>query len=203
MGAAMANAAEKRIALFGGSFDPPHTGHLAIAQDAVEKCGLNQVIFIPCRESPLKGKLPGAPADQRLEMLRLAVAGLPWAQVSDWELLQPGPSYSWQTVEHFAAEYPGARLYWLMGFDQWADIERWARPEFLREHITLIVFPRDGLPPVARKGWQTVFLPGEYEGSSTEVRRLIAAGESADRMLLPAVQDYILKAGLYKQGDRR
>ncbi len=187
----------RRIALFGGSFDPPHTAHLAIARDAVGQCRLDSVVFLPCRESPLKGKEPGASGTQRLEMLRLATVECPWATVSGWELDRPGPSYSWQTVEHFASLEPEADLHWLMGEDQWGNLERWARPDYLRERLTFIVFARAGVAPAPRPGWRAVFLSGEYAGSSTEARRRIGAGEPTGGLLPQAVEDYILNARLY------
>jgi len=185
-----------RLALFGGSFDPPHLAHLAIARAAVEQCGLDRVVFIPCRESPLKGKQPGATGPQRQEMLRLATAGLAWAEVSGWELERPGPSYSWQTAEHFAAEHPGAALHWLMGADQWAALERWVRPDVLRELLTFIVFTREGKAPQPREGWRMVHLRGEWAGSSTDARALLAAGEPAP-LLLAAVDAYARRERLY------
>jgi len=197
------NAGTECIALFGGSFDPPHLAHFEIARVAVEHCGLSSVIFIPCQESPLKGRSPGAPGAARLEMLRLAVEGLSWAKVSDWELSRPGPSYSWQTVAHFAGRHPQAGLHWLMGDDQWANLEHWARPDFLRESLTFIVFARDGNKPPPRPGWRAIFLPGEYPGSSTEARRRLAAGESAAGLLPPAVEDYAVRQGLYLPEGRR
>ena len=196
------NAGQERIALFGGSFDPPHNAHLGIARAAVEHCGLHQVIFIPCQESPLKGRAPGAAGPDRLAMLRLATKGLPWAAVSDWELSRAGPSYSWQTAGHFAALHPGAALHWLMGADQWAALERWARPDILRERLTFIVFARDGSPPAAREGWRSLFLPGVFPGSSTEARRLLASGASTAGLLPEAVADYAVRRRLYAPADR-
>lgn len=190
-----------RIALFGGSFDPPHLAHLAIAQAAVEQCGLSSVVLIPCQESPLKNRRPGASGPQRLEMLRLATAGLAWAQVSGWELARPGPSYSWQTAEYFAHQHPQTELHWLMGADQWAALERWARPDFLREHLTFIVFARDGEKPSPRPGWRTHFLTGEWRGSSTEARALLSAGQSAVRLLPPSVEAYAIREKLYPPPD--
>lgn len=190
-----------RPALFGGSFDPPHHAHLAIARAAVEQCALTQVVFIPCQESPLKNRRPGASGLQRLEMLQLATAGLDWAAVSDWELARPGPSYSWQTAEHFAALHPGAELSWLMGADQWEALERWARPDYLRNHLTFIVFGRDGEKPVSRPGWRAHFLIGEWRGSSTEVRALLAAGKPASHLLAPAVEEYAIREKLYLPAD--
>lgn len=191
-----------RIALFGGSFDPPHAGHLEIARAAVKQCGLAQVVFIPCRESPLKGRLPEASGAARLAMLRLALTGLRRASVSDWELCHAGPSYSWQTTEHFAAQYPTAALHWLMGSDQWRDVDKWARPEFLRDHLTFIVFPRDGIRPRPRHGWRSIFLPVEFPGSSTEARRLLGAGTTTNGLVPAAVEDYAISQALYSPKDR-
>lgn len=187
-----------RVCLFGGSFDPPHLGHTGIAAAAVEQCALDKVIFIPCRQSPLKGKLPGASAEQRTAMLRLALDALPHSSVDEWELTRPGPSYSWETVAHFRRSLPHALLHWLMGADQWAAIEKWARPDFLREHLTFIVFARDGLQPQSRDGWRAHFLRGEFPASSTAARSLLAEGKSTAGLLAPAVSDYALQHGLYQ-----
>ena len=195
-------AGHERIALFGGSFDPPHCAHLAIARAAVTHCGLERVVFIPCQESPLKGRQAVARGADRFAMLRVATDDLPWASVSNWELSRPGPSYSWQTAEHFAALHPRAELSWLMGADQWAGLERWARPDILRDRLTFIVFARDGFQPGARGGWRAVFLPGEFSGSSTEARRLLAAGASTAGLLPEPVADYAIRQHLYARGDQ-
>jgi nicotinate-nucleotide adenylyltransferase len=122
--------------------------------------------------------------------------------VSDWEIHQSGPSYSWQTAEHFIAQSQ-VRLHWLMGADQWSDLERWARPDFLREHLVFIVFARAGEQPQERPGWRSIFLPEQFPGSSTEVRRRIGAGESGIDLLPPPVEEYILSEGLYRQEGRQ
>lgn len=187
----------EQIALFGGSFDPPHLGHTGIAAAAVEQCGLDRVIFIPCRQSPLKGRLPEAPAEHRVAMLRLALERLPWAGLDEWELPRPSPSYSWQTVGFFREKFPRATLHWLMGQDQWRSLDQWARADFLREHLTFIVFARDGVRPEPRLGWRTHFLEGEFPGSSTAARALLATGKSSSALLVQSVEDYALKQGLY------
>ncbi len=192
----------ERIALFGGSFDPPHCGHLAIAQEAVVHCGIREVVFVPCQESPLKGKQPHASGADRIAMLRLATDGLPWASVSDWELSRPGLSYSWQTAEHFAAAHPEAMLHWLMGADQWAALDRWARPDILRERLTFIVFARDGAQPGARDGWRLIFLPGEFPGSSTEARRRLAAGAPTAGLIPAQVAAFAVNARLYHSASQ-
>jgi nicotinate-nucleotide adenylyltransferase len=213
MNAAMPDSPPQHIALFGGSFDPPHTGHTGIAGEAVQQAGLDQVIFIPCRQSPLKQRQPGASAPNRMEMLRLATGDLPWATVSDFEISRPGPSYSWETVQHFASLYPAARLYWLLGADQWQQIDRWANPDYLREKLTFLVFCRDGQTPQSRPGWQYQSLgkpsppatepdslqtSGCFPGSSTEVRERLANGDPAEGLLHPEVASYALRLGLYR-----
>jgi nicotinate-nucleotide adenylyltransferase len=189
----------ERIALFGGSFDPPHLAHTGIASAAVAQCRLDRVIFLPCRESPLKGRLPGASAEHRTAMLRLAAAEYPWAEVDEWELSRPGPSYSWQTVEHFCESRPGAVLHWLMGEDQWAALERWARPEFLRTALTFIVFARNGQAPQSRAGWRAHFLQGEFPGSSTAARTALAGEKPVEQLLAPAVAEYARRHQLYRR----
>lgn len=190
----------QRPALFGGSFDPPHVGHVAMAEAAVAACGLDRVVFVPCRHSPLKGWAPGASGDERLEMLRLATAGREWVEVSDWELGRPGPSYSWETVRHFRSLWPSAELHWIMGEDQWASLERWARPEVLRETLHFIVFARDGSEPQRRLGWRMTVVAGAWSVSSSQVRAALAAGGDAGGLLPAEVQQYIARRRLYRSG---
>ena len=188
-----------RIGLFGGSFDPVHCGHLAIATEAVRVAGLDRVVFLPTRESPHKpGWAAGANAAQRVEMLRLATRDLPWAEVSDWELLQPPPSYSWKTAGHFHACHPDASLYWLLGADQWAVIESWSKPEVLRELLHFVVFPREPHPlELPRAGWRCLRLHGEHPASSTGIRTDLVAGAGMHPHLPEAVARYVHANNLY------
>ncbi len=185
------------IALFGGTFDPPHLGHSQIAEVAVEACRLEEIIFLPCHQSPHKAVQPMASGRQRLEMLRLATAEFPWAEVSDWELQRAEPSFSWQTAEHFAALFPQAKLHWLLGEDQWASLDRWARPERLAELLTFIVFPREGRAPQPNPRFRSHFLTGQFPGRATNIRQQIQAGE-ASAELAPSVAQYIAAQHLYE-----
>ena len=193
----MLPSVQKKIALFGGSFDPPHKGHLAIAHAAVKENLAGRVFFLPCRQSPHKDRAPGATGEQRCDMLRLMTSPFPWAEVHDWELRQQSPSYSWQTAQFFTAAYPDAALSWIMGTDQWEQLALWARPDYLAELLTFIVFPRDGLRPIPQAGFKAEFLQQEFSGSSTEVRNAIAAGLTTD-MVTDDIHDYIHKNGLYR-----
>jgi nicotinate-nucleotide adenylyltransferase len=199
------NSPVQRVALFGGSFDPVHLGHLAIAEAAVAEAGLARVIFLPTRISPHKSTGPApAAAAARIEMLRLATAGFPWAEVSDWELRQPAPSWSWRTARHFQQVLPGAELFWLLGADQWQVIESWAKPEVLQELLTFLVFPRPpAAPPELLPGWRARVLAVEHPASATAIRAALAAGRPGPGVppgLPSAVADYIRQHHLYQRG---
>lgn len=165
-----------KICLFGGSFDPVHSGHLTIAEAAVRACGLDRVIFLPAAESPFKqGKAHLFSDAQRTELLRLATAGAPWAEVSELDLQLPPPSWSWRLAEHFHAAYPEAELYWLLGTDQWQELHRWARYDYLCERLHFIVYHR-GEAPQPREGVRSTFLAGHHPAAATEIRRALSDG---------------------------
>lgn len=165
-----------KICLFGGSFDPVHSGHLTIAEAAVRECGLDRVMFLPAAESPFKqGKAHLFSDAQRLELLRLATADCPWAEVSELDLQLPPPSWSWRLVEHFRAAYPEAQLCWLLGTDQWQELHRWARYDYLREALHFIVYHR-GEAPQPREGVRSTFLAGHHPAAATEIRRALTEG---------------------------
>lgn len=190
---------QERIALFGGSFDPVHRAHLAIAKESFAQCDLDRVIFIPCPQSPHKDEAPSASASQRVEMLRLATADLPWTEVSTWELerSEDSPAYSWITASHFAEALPEARLFWIAGSDQWNKIDKWSRPEVLARLLTFIVFPR-GAPPEPQEGFHYKSIDYSIEGSSTAARGLLARGENAVDLIPESVHEYILERNLYR-----
>jgi nicotinate-nucleotide adenylyltransferase len=132
----------RKIAIFGGTFDPVHLGHIHLASLAQTALALDEVRFLPCQISPHKpGSSPTSGAE-RGEMLRLATADISWAMVDDSELHQTGPSYSYQTAEAMAERFPGARLFWIMGGDQWQALPRWKYPERLAKCVEFIVLAR-------------------------------------------------------------
>jgi nicotinate-nucleotide adenylyltransferase len=190
-----------RLALFGGTFDPVHDGHVALAGAARAAAALERVVFLPCRLSP--HKQTGAPPTSgahRLAMLRLALAGRPWAEVSDFEITRQPPSFSWETVEHFARREPGASWHWILGADQWAVIESWSRAGFLREQLHFLVFPREPLPPPQpRPGWRMSVVDCRHPAAATAIRAALAGpGPGHAAHLAPAVARYIAAAGLYR-----
>lgn len=185
--------------LFGGSFDPVHLGHLHIAARAREACTLDQVVLLPCAQSPLKTASPVASDCERLDMLGIALAATPWASVDDTDLLLPPPSWSWRIAQAFRERFPDDELYWLMGADQWNDLERWGRWEYFADMVTFIVHHRQQ-ELTARPGVRAVFVQGEHAASSSAIRRLLADGMPVpDGWMDPAVLSYALERGIYKK----
>lgn len=185
----------QRIALFGGTFDPVHKGHIHIAEAAVDAFALDLVIFIPCRQSPHKERATIADEQDRISMLHLATAGLPWAEISEIETFLPPPSYSWVTAETMREIFPVARLFWIMGEDQWKVIESWNHPELLASQVEFIVHSRGGKP--ARKpGFRAHFITGDHPASSSQIRRE-APSRLISEWLHPKVEHHIRSRGLY------
>lgn len=193
-----ADSGISRIALFGGTFDPVHRGHLGMARAAVDALALDRMIFLPCRISPHKSQPPGADADQRLEMLRLATQGIAWAEISDHDLVAEPPVYSHRTVEHFRRLHPGAQLFWLLGADQWQALPDWREPERLARELEFIVATRGEAAPKPRPGWRWHPLEIDIPVSASGIREQIARGALPEAQLDPAVAGYIRETGLYR-----
>lgn len=192
-----ARSKPRKIALFGGTFDPVHLGHLHLAASARDLLNLDEVRFLPCRVSPHKTDSAPSSAADRLEMLRLATANLPWAEVDDFELRRDGPSYSWQTAEAMAARFPDAKLFWIMGGDQWEALPTWAQPERLAACVEFIVFAR-GKAPAPRAGFILHGIKGGHPASATAIRAAIARGENGHPWLAPHVAKWIADHHLYR-----
>lgn len=199
----------ERIGIYGGTFNPPHVGHIQAAKQAVSTLGLTKLLMIPAYAPPHKAVLPSnSPrARQRLEMLRIAAADCPQIEVSDLELKREGISYTWQTLETVKKLYPGAELVLLMGTDMFLTFDTWKNPEKILGEATLGVFYRGDKGEKAAalkqkealeaKGAKVVLVHNDVIViSSTQMRRLLAfrcAGE-----FLPAgVLDYIREYNLY------
>lgn len=204
---------ERRIALFGGTFDPIHLGHAGVAQAAAAQIVAEKLIFIPAKCSPLKGFFPRASDEDRLTMIALAIAGHDRFAVSDCELKRPAPSYTLDTVRQFKREYGlGTSIHWLLGADSVEDLVHWYRVRELIDecHVTTMQRPGHARPDfdhfevmwgperVAKLTRNIVQTP-LIDISSTEVRRRLAAGEDVRGMLHSDVIEYIRHHGLYRQ----
>lgn len=185
-----------RIGIFGGTFDPIHLGHLHLATVAREACGLDEVRFVPCQISPHKTATPPTAGEDRLAMLEIALAEIPWAVIDPIELQTPRLTYSFETAAAMAGKFPQARLFWIMGSDQWAALPRWKNPERLAELVEFIVLVRHEVP-LPRPGYQLHIVQGEHPASGTEIRAAIASGKFPP-WLDPAVAQEITHRGLYQ-----
>lgn len=187
------------LGVFGGTFDPPHVAHLAIALAACEAERLERVLFVVAKRSPLKDDGPTASEEDRARMVELATAGEPRFALSRAELARPAPSYTVDTLERLAAEHPGKRLCLVLGADALAEIDRWRDPERVRRLATILVAARPGAPDPARLGGVAFDAP-RLDLSSRELRARAAAGRSLRYLVPDAVWRYIEERGVYRAG---
>ncbi|MBQ7638890.1 MAG: nicotinate (nicotinamide) nucleotide adenylyltransferase [Clostridia bacterium] len=198
---------KNNIGIFGGSFDPMHSGHIKLAKFLVKELELSKLIIVPAAMSPFKNVSHSADKD-RLEMCRLS---LPEAcfEISDFEISRGGVSYSVDTVSHFREAYPQDELYLIIGEDQLLIFDKWFRWKDILKTVTLAAVKRNdetslsSLEEFADKNLRAfgrvVLLPFEpLEVSSTEIRGKIKNGESVAGLVSPETEDYIIKNGLYK-----
>ena len=191
-----------KIGFLGGSFDPLHLGHLVIAQDALEGAGLDRVDFIPAAVSPLKGRELTATAAQRLEMVRLAVAGDPRFGVLDLELRRGGTSYTVDTVRELRGRLPGAELYWVIGTDQMVRLAEWKDIGELVRLVEFVHLTRPGVAeaaPPAIPGLKLHRVAGhEVAISSSELRERANRGLPLWPFVPLKVADFIEAQSLYR-----
>ena len=198
----------ERIGIYGGTFNPPHIGHIRAAQQAVEALKLDRLLLIPDRIAPHKD-LPGnsATPQQRLEMLNIAAAGQPKMEVCDIELNREGPSYTYETVEQLRRQYPEARLFLLMGTDMFLSFDSWREPERIVQNAALAVAYRgekrereaveEKKALLEAQGGQVHLLDNPVNAiSSTQLRRLLAF-QCAGSFLPNGVEAYIQENKLY------
>jgi nicotinate-nucleotide adenylyltransferase len=194
--------AEGPVGLFGGSFDPPHNGHLLMARDALERAGLAHVFFVPAAQSPLKGARSAADAGHREAMVRAAVEQADGFSVLDWELRAGGTSYTFATVRHFRELFPRCEPRLILGADQFLQLDRWRNIGELAAAAGFIVLQRAGAegPPPALPGSARVtrLSARRIDISSSEVRERCRRGLGLEGFVPEAVARYIRTNGLYR-----
>lgn len=190
-----------RKALFGGTFDPVHVGHLIVAQVVLEHDVVEEVVFVPAHLPPHKQHLPPSAGHHRLEMLSLALADQPGFAISDVELQRGGVSYTIDTLEQLAASSPDSWAL-IIGADQMLEITGWKRYEELLASFPVLLTTRAGVPhnpePLARCRQATVVQVPNIEISSSVIRARVAAGRRITHWVPPAVESYIARYGLYR-----
>jgi len=185
-------------ALFGGSFDPVHVGHLVVAETAGELLG-TVVRLLPAREQPFKGSAHRASPEQRAEMLDLAVSGNPRLRVERIELTLPTPSYTVRTLRALADREPRNRFTLLLGADTARDLPAWYEVEALPRLADVVVFARPGARPAPHPAiCRVIEVPG-LDVSATMVRERVRQGRSIRYLVPDAVREYIAAHGLYRE----
>jgi nicotinate-nucleotide adenylyltransferase len=196
--------------IFGGTFDPPHLGHLILASEALAQLGLERLLWLLTPNPPHKPGQPITPLAHRLAMLRLAIADEPRFEISEVEINRPGPHYTVETLRLLKEANPAGGLVYLMGGDSLRDLPTWREPgEILRlcHFLGVMRRPQDAVDLTALE----MALPGLAEKvhfvevplleiSSRQVRQRVARGDAFRYYLHPAVYDYIQRNGLYRQG---
>jgi len=196
-----------RIGVFGGTFDPPHVGHLLAAVDAFEALSLDKLIFVPAAAQPLKSMAPAsASARDRLEMVRCAVGDDARFEVSAVEIERGGLSYTVDTLEALALDRPGAAFFLILGMDAFRTFDRWKSPDRVRELATVAVLSREDSGREAdTASMEGVTLIGmrRMDISSSEIRGRLRDGKPVRGFVTESVERYIATADLYRSELRR
>lgn len=211
-----------RVGLLGGSFNPIHYGHLLLADEVLETLGLDRLLFVPAAAPPHKPATQLAPAADRYEMVRLAIADHPKFAVSDLELRRPGPSYTVETLEALAAG--GDELFYVVGSETFLDLLTWREPRRIARLARLVVIPRagsafDAESAAAQKVLREIGVEGGFVHdlsggvpsrgvlivhatslplSASELRRRVREGRSLAFRMPPAAIAYVRSHGLYR-----
>ncbi len=192
------------VGILGGTFDPPHAGHIAAATAAWKQMKMDEVRVIPAGLAPLRAALPLASAADRLAMVKLAFEPCPWAVIDDREVRREGVCWSVDTARELARDFPQARRVWIIGADQLARLDRWKDIAELSTLVEFAVLARDAIsvvPPaaIAAKLKLTVLRAPPVKVSSTALRLALQEGKPSGNGLPKSVRDFIEERSLYKQ----
>jgi nicotinate-nucleotide adenylyltransferase len=199
----------RRIGVLGGTFDPPHIGHLWLATLAADELNLDRVLFLPAGQPPHKADRQISPAAHRLLMTRLAISGDPLFELSIIEMERPGPSFTVRSLEELRGIYGSdVELFWLMAADSLAQVGSWRDPDLLLSLAEWGVGPRPGTAPPSRAELDRRFgeaasrihlLPGPgLDISASEIRSRVAARLTIRYLVPAAVEELIAERGLYR-----
>jgi nicotinate-nucleotide adenylyltransferase len=198
-----------RLGVLGGTFDPPHLGHLILAESACDKLGLDQVLFVPAADPPHKHNLTITQIEHRLTMLAAAIGDNPRFALSDIDITRSGPHYTADTLRLLNEKYPHADLYFILGGDALRDLATWHEPAEIIKWARLAAMGRPGatldlasiyekLPGLADR---LVFVNAPVIGiSATLLRERLRAGHSIRYLVPDSVERYIMEHGLYRNG---
>ena len=195
-----------RIGLFGGTFDPPHAGHIELALSVCDKMSLDKIIFIPAGNPPHKQNIQKTDKLHRYRMVQLATKNYPQFEVSDFDIKNEKPNYSYITINHFKEKYPDSKVFFIIGADSLRDLPFWVNYRELATMCTFIVVPRPG---VSENDYFKNFSPDDpmpellfledfsYDLSSTQLREKLAQGIAENCDMPEGVKEYIQANNLY------
>ena len=198
-----------RIGIFGGTFNPPHLGHMILAMEALEKADLDTVVFMPCATPPHKPDMTIPDGEHRYNMVKLAIEGIRGFEVSDMEVNAGGKSYTARTLQRLEEICKGAQLCFIVGADSLCDMEKWFCPAEIFKRAEIIVAHRGGMKE-SELNVAIDFFRQKYnaritkipmkaiEMSSTEIRSRIKSEKCVKYMVPDKVIDYINETGIYK-----
>lgn len=206
------NKAKRFTAVFGGTFDPIHTGHIKLAEEVLAQDLADEVMFVPAAKPPHKLDKPISPANHRLEMVKLVLEEYPNFSVSDYEIVnQRKTSYTVNTLRALQAAFPERRFRLMMGMDNFLDLNSWHKFQEIISNYELIVFTRPETRKIsmaqitekfgnrfASKLENSIIDTVAVDLSATEIRKRVARGEDLDGLVLPTVAEYINENELYK-----
>lgn len=167
-----------KTGIYGGSFNPIHNGHIALARHLLHEAELDEIWFVVSPQNPFKVQQQLLADDKRLLLVRKALAPYPQLVASDFEFSLPRPSYMWHTLQGMSAQWPDRELHLIIGADNWLCFDRWYHADDIRRTYPIIIYPRQGYditPADLPQGVRLVNTP-LYNVSSTEIRADIAAG---------------------------
>lgn len=196
-------APKRQIGLFGGSFNPIHNGHIALARSLLSAAGLDEVWFVVSPQNPFKQQSALLDDAARMEMVEAALAGETRLRPCGIELSMPRPSYTWHTLCRLRRDYPGARFTLLIGGDNWERFDRWYHSADIMATCPIVIYPRRGndchnpIDAGSLPDGVTLADTPLIDISSTEVRRRVALGLPIDRLVPPSVAGIIRRHGWY------
>jgi nicotinate-nucleotide adenylyltransferase len=188
----------KKIAIYGGTFDPVHHAHLILAREAIEALSLEKVILVPAAISPLKKSAPVASGEVRLAMLRAAINGEPEFEVDECELRRPPPSYTIDTIREIRRRERDAEIHCLIGEDNVERLPQWSRFPELDKIVRFVVLDRTGKQPT--HSYQVI--RRRIDISATEIRRRVAQNESIRYLVPESVEKIIHRKKLYREQSK-
>lgn len=187
---------KKRTGIFGGSFNPIHNGHIALAQQIVQTASLDEIWFVVTPLNPFKATASDLLDDNlRLDLTRKALESEPRLTASDYEFHLPKPSYMWNTLRNLTTDFPEREFVLIIGADNWLAFDRWAEPKYILNHHEIAVYPREGFPIDETSMPQNVHLISTqlYPISSTDIRQRVRQHRPIDRLVPHNIRDLVLK----------